>query len=83
MLRPLEWQLADATPRRILLDNTFVYGLRKVLGWTEFCDPGLGDLHPSLVNYDHAARLINKLRFEEYPEGTGLEGTKISSRIWS
>lgn len=79
LLRPLEWRLADATPCHILLDNTFIYGLRKVLNWKDFTDPGLGNLHASLANYDHTARLINKLRYEEYPKGTGLEGEFIRS----
>lgn len=74
LLEPLGWRLADATPCRLLLDNTFIHGLRQVLEWIELRDPGLSDLHPSLVNYDHAARLIDCLRYENYPEGTGIEG---------
>ncbi|KAF8576274.1 hypothetical protein K439DRAFT_1367727 [Ramaria rubella] len=62
LLEDLGWKLADATPRRIILDSAFVNGLRRALGWVELCDPTLGDLHPSLSNTDHAARMINKLR---------------------
>ncbi|KAF8574781.1 hypothetical protein K439DRAFT_1624082 [Ramaria rubella] len=74
LLEALEWKLADATPRRIVLDSAFMTGLRKVLGWVDLCDPTLGDLHPSLSNADHTARIINKLRNIHYPCGTGLEG---------
>lgn len=74
LLLALGWRLADATPRRLLLDHRFVRDLREILDWRDARDPGLGDLHPSLANFDHAARLINKLRYEEYPEGTGLQG---------
>ncbi|GJJ11594.1 hypothetical protein Clacol_005829 [Clathrus columnatus] len=76
LLEPLEWQLADATSHHILLDNMFIYGLRKLLRWSDFHDPGLGNLHPSLVNYDHSQRLINELHNKRYPKGTGLEGAK-------
>lgn len=74
LLTPLDWRLADATPRRILLDHSFMQNLRDILGWKNHQDPGLGDLHPSLANYDHAARLIDNLRDEKYPAGTGLQG---------
>lgn len=77
LLEPLQWRLADATPRRLLLDNTFIYGLRREIGWIDFDDPGLGDLHPSLVNYDHTARLIDNIRYEHYPKGTGIEGRTL------
>ncbi|KAF8582842.1 hypothetical protein K439DRAFT_1350218 [Ramaria rubella] len=74
LLKDLGWKLADATPRRIILDSAFVNGLRRALGWVELCDPTLGDLHPSLSNADHAAQMINKLRDRHYPQGTSLEG---------
>lgn len=77
-LLSLGWRLADATPRRLLLDHGFIDNLRKILHWKEVRDPGLGDLHPSLANSDLAARLINKTRFEKYPEGTGLQGMCFS-----
>ncbi|KAF8590817.1 hypothetical protein K439DRAFT_1657169 [Ramaria rubella] len=74
LLAHLDWKLADASPRRILLDSSFMAGLRRVLGWEGLCDPTLSDLHPSLGNSDHTARLINKLRYQHYPHGTGFEG---------
>jgi hypothetical protein len=74
LLEGLGWRLADATPRRIILDSIFLTGMRQALGWVGICDPTLGDLHPSLSNSDHTARLINTLRQNYYPHGTGLEG---------
>jgi len=74
LLIRLDWSLALATPRRIVLDAAFISGLRSVLGWEEVIDPTLSDLHPSLGNFDHTKRLINVLRSEKYPHGTGFEG---------
>ncbi|KAF8583185.1 hypothetical protein K439DRAFT_1507081, partial [Ramaria rubella] len=74
LLDGLGWKLADATPRRIILDSAFMSGLQKALGWKGQRDPTLSDLHPSLGNADHAARLINNLRETYYPYGTGLKG---------
>jgi len=81
LLDTLGWTLADATPRRIILDRAFMSGLRGVLNWNGIQDPSLSDLHPSLGNSDHAARLINKLRFDRFPDGTGFDG-KSSSGIY-
>jgi hypothetical protein len=74
LLLTLSWKLADATPRRILLDSAFIQALRAQLDWKESRNPTLSDLHPSLGNSDHARRLINSLRFDEFPSGTGFEG---------
>jgi len=52
-------------------------GLRQILGWTDSIDPSLSDLHPSLANLDNAQRLINILRDDRYPEGTGFEGNTV------
>ncbi|KIJ42824.1 hypothetical protein M422DRAFT_253914 [Sphaerobolus stellatus SS14] len=73
LLETLGWRLADATPRRIILDAAFMTGLRNILGWQGVLDPSLSDLHPSLGNFDHTARLINKLRSEHFPHGTGFK----------
>ncbi|KAF8576627.1 hypothetical protein K439DRAFT_1655220 [Ramaria rubella] len=74
LLTHLDWKLADATPCRILLNSSFMAGLRRVLGWVLLRDPVLSDLHPSLGNSDHTAQLINKLWYRRYPHGTGFEG---------
>ncbi|KAF8573740.1 hypothetical protein K439DRAFT_1624842 [Ramaria rubella] len=87
LLEDLAWKLADATPWRIILDSAFVNGLHHALGWVDLCDPTLGDLHPSLSNADHTAQMINKLRDNHYPHGTGLEGKELHSlvafRFWT
>ncbi|KIJ38133.1 hypothetical protein M422DRAFT_259286 [Sphaerobolus stellatus SS14] len=74
LLNTLGWKLADATPRKIILDAAFMTRLRNILGWAGLRDPSLSDLHPSLGNFDHTARLINKLRLEQFPHGTGFQG---------
>ncbi|KIJ37987.1 hypothetical protein M422DRAFT_259373 [Sphaerobolus stellatus SS14] len=75
LLESLGWGLADATPRKILLDAGFMTGLRKVLNWEGSTNPVLSDLHPSLGNLDHCKRLINGLRSKKYPYGTGINAT--------
>ncbi|KIJ27110.1 hypothetical protein M422DRAFT_271724 [Sphaerobolus stellatus SS14] len=74
LLDTLEWRLADTAPRKIILDSAFMIGLRKALNWNGLQDPSLSDLHPSLGNVDHVACLINKLRLDRFPNGTGFEG---------
>ncbi|KAF7969562.1 hypothetical protein HWV62_26919 [Athelia sp. TMB] len=77
LLLELDWKLADATPRRILLDSAFMAGLRRKMEWTGRRDPVLSDLHPSLGNLDHVRRYINALRAEHFPAGTGFEGARL------
>jgi len=76
----MDWRLADATPRRIILDSAFMSGLRRTLGWVDPIDPSLFNLHPSLANLDNAQRLINILRDNHYTEGTGFEGNILQFR---
>lgn len=80
LLLDMDWELADATPRRIVCDSGFMKGLRTALGWTSHRSPDLADLHPSLANLDHVQRLIKNFRYEKYPMGTGFEG-KLSFNI--
>ena len=79
LLCDMGWRLADATPRRLMLDTVFVIGLRNILqvGWESDWTPSLSDLHPSLANFDHLRRLINMVRLEKFPHGTGFEGERI------
>ncbi|KAG1760684.1 hypothetical protein EV702DRAFT_1053394 [Suillus placidus] len=77
LLLDMDWELADATPRRILCDSGFMQGLCTALGWTSDCSPSLADLHPSLANLDHVHRLIYKFRRDKYPMGTGFQGAKL------
>ena len=74
LLASMGWKLADATPRRIMVDSGFIQGLRAYLNWNHIFDPTLSDLHPSFGNSDHTRRYINKLRLEFFPEGTGFKG---------
>ncbi|KAF8974325.1 hypothetical protein BDZ97DRAFT_11979 [Flammula alnicola] len=77
LLKGLDWKLADATPRKVMIDSGFVQGLRQHLGWVKPFDPSLADLHPSLGNMDHARRYINELRLDVFPKGTGFEGAQL------
>ncbi|KAJ7631405.1 hypothetical protein DFH06DRAFT_1439242 [Mycena polygramma] len=77
LLLELDWKLADATPRKLMLDSGFMAGLRRNLGWTKPFDPPLAALHPSFGNLDHVRRYIDELRQVLFPEGTGFEGAEL------
>ncbi|KAJ8457091.1 hypothetical protein ONZ45_g18455 [Pleurotus djamor] len=77
LLLSLDWQLADATPRKIILNSGFMLGLRQCLRWTSPVDPTLADLHPSLGNLDRIRRCISLLQNDFFPMGTGFEGAKL------
>ncbi|KZV93882.1 hypothetical protein EXIGLDRAFT_767640 [Exidia glandulosa HHB12029] len=75
LLLDMRWQLADATPRRIIRDSGFMSNLRGLLDWKDPVeDPVLSDLHPSLGNLDHLAYLIDDVRKPLYPLGTDFQG---------
>jgi len=82
LLISLDWKLADATPRKILIDSGFVRGLRHALGWDKPYDPSLFDLHPSLGNMDHACRYINDLQAQSFSAGTGFEGCNFDLSLF-
>ncbi|KJA22509.1 hypothetical protein HYPSUDRAFT_215715 [Hypholoma sublateritium FD-334 SS-4] len=73
----MDWKLADATPRKIMIDSGFMNGLRDHLKWKLTIEPSLSDLHPSLGNSDHTRRIINELRLKLFPKGTGFEGAQV------
>ncbi|KIJ46778.1 hypothetical protein M422DRAFT_249509 [Sphaerobolus stellatus SS14] len=73
-LKELDWQLADMTPRRIMLNTGFMKTLRQHLKWPHAHDPPLSALHASLQNRDHVARIIMELRKVFYADGIGFEG---------
>ncbi|KAJ7728102.1 hypothetical protein B0H16DRAFT_1331143 [Mycena metata] len=77
LLLELDWKLADATPRKLMLDSAFMAGLRRALAWNKPFDPPLAALHPSLGNLDHVRRYIDELRHVLFPEGTGFEGAEL------
>lgn len=74
LLMGMGWKIAEATPRKIMVDSGFMNGLRAHLAWNHNFDPSLSDLHPSLGNMDHARRIINTIRNMVFPKGTGFEG---------
>ena len=74
LLTKLDYKLADATARRIMLDSGFMNGLRMELGWIHARNPVLADLHPSLANMDRVKRIILEVRKAHFPHGTGFEG---------
>lgn len=74
ILLELGWKLADATPRKILLDSGFMNTLKRVLAWDSSFDPSLADLHPSLGNADHLQRYISVLHLAQFPSGTDFKG---------
>ncbi|KZW03626.1 hypothetical protein EXIGLDRAFT_758968 [Exidia glandulosa HHB12029] len=75
MLRSLDWQMADITPRRLVLNSRFMHHLRTALGWSQYRNPQLSDLHPSLGNFDHTSYLIGLVRNEVFPKGTGFNAS--------
>lgn len=79
LLLNMKWRLADISPGRLLYEESFLGGLRRVLDWERTNDPtgspSLIDLHPSLSNIDAVARIIDEMRKTHFPEGTGWEGT--------
>ncbi|KAJ7815996.1 hypothetical protein B0H13DRAFT_2460922 [Mycena leptocephala] len=58
LLLDLDWKLADATPRKLMIDSGFMGSLRRALGWNKPFDPPLAALHPSLGNLDHVRRIL-------------------------
>ena len=81
LLLNLGWKLADATPRRCLLDSGFMSNLRSQLGWSYNKNPVLPNLHPSLSNADHVKRIILDVRDTHFPAGTGFKGKKTNTYI--
>ena len=72
------WRLADITPRKLVLNDGFINAIRKHLHWpSKEQDPVLSNLHPSPGNLNHVLRLIEKMRKQHFPHGTGLEGMPI------
>ncbi|KAF8994961.1 hypothetical protein BDQ17DRAFT_1430696 [Cyathus striatus] len=63
-----------------MTDSGFMANLHQQAKWTSVFDLPLSALHPSLGNFDHVRRLINNLRKERYPNGTGFTGACEPSR---
>ncbi|KAJ7159144.1 hypothetical protein C8R43DRAFT_882333 [Mycena crocata] len=77
LLLNLDWKLADATPRKLMVDSGFMGALRRNLGWKKPFDPPLSALHPSFGNLDHVRRYIDELQHVLFPSGTGFEGAQL------
>ncbi|KAJ7649214.1 hypothetical protein B0H17DRAFT_1270949 [Mycena rosella] len=77
LLIELEWKLADATPRKLMIDSGFMGSLSRALGWNKPFDPPLAALHPSFGNLDHVRRYIDELRHVLFPSATGFEGAEL------
>ncbi|KAJ7754676.1 hypothetical protein DFH07DRAFT_868560 [Mycena maculata] len=77
LLLDLDWKLADATPRQLMVDSGFMGSLRRTLRWNKPFDPPLSALHPSFGNLDHVRRYIDELRDVLFPSGTGFEGAQL------
>ena len=82
LLHGMDWRLADATPRHIMLDSGFRTGLQNHLGCgSENFD--LSDLHPSLANLDHVRYIVSKVRDQKFPNGTGFKGMILTILFYS
>ncbi|KAJ7825992.1 hypothetical protein B0H14DRAFT_2368572, partial [Mycena olivaceomarginata] len=77
LLLDLDWKLADATPRKLVLDSGFMNSFCCTLGWNKPFNPPLSALHPSLGSLDHVRRYIDELRHDLFPDGTGFEGAQL------
>ncbi|KAJ6478012.1 hypothetical protein DFH09DRAFT_1108430 [Mycena vulgaris] len=81
LLLDLDWKLADATPRKLMIDSGFMSSFRRALGWKKPFDPPLAALHPSLGNLDHHLELPEDEQYVRCAETHTIEDGKHSS--WS
>ncbi|TDL13991.1 hypothetical protein BD410DRAFT_684726, partial [Rickenella mellea] len=72
LLRSLDMDLPDTTPRRFLRHPIINSYLRRVL--PNVPQPMLSDLHISLANRDHLRAYIKQVKLSCFPRGTGWEG---------
>lgn len=73
VLRSLDMDLADLTPRRFLRHPIVKAFLRSLL--PDITQPTLSDLHISFANRSHLKHYIDQIKNELFPKGTGWEGT--------
>ncbi|KAL0955284.1 hypothetical protein HGRIS_004174 [Hohenbuehelia grisea] len=74
LLRSLDQDLPDLTPRRFLRHPTTMAFLANRFPGVQ--SPMLSDIHPSLANRDHLRAYIQHVQGILYPEGTGWEAEK-------
>ncbi|THU76535.1 hypothetical protein K435DRAFT_704653 [Dendrothele bispora CBS 962.96] len=72
LLRKLDVDLADLTPRRFLAHPTVKSYLSDRFPQLKF--PTISDLHISLANRSHLKIYIDQIKKECFPEGTGWKG---------
>ncbi|KIO26910.1 hypothetical protein M407DRAFT_7585 [Tulasnella calospora MUT 4182] len=72
-----DWRLADATPRRLSLNKSFVSRLKAVLQWQSVREPVLSDLHPSLANQQKVNYIIKCTKELQFTAGTDWEGARL------
>ncbi|KAF7303458.1 hypothetical protein MIND_00574600 [Mycena indigotica] len=72
LLRRLDNDIADLTPRRFLRHPATTNFLREIFPHDDA--PSLLDLHPSLGNRDHVSAYISQVQREMFPSGTGWAG---------
>ena len=80
VLRSLDMDLADLTPRRFLRHPIVKAFLRSLL--PDITQPTLSDLHISFANRSHLKHYIDQIKNELFPKGTGWEGTPFLCRYF-
>lgn len=72
LLKSLEHDLPDLTPRRFLRHPAVCAYIHSRL--PDIVNPQLSDLHSSLANRDHLRAYITQAQAQCYPKGTGWAG---------
>lgn len=79
LLRKLDFDLADMTPRRFLRHS--VVRSYLVTRFPLLRNPMLSDLHISLSNRSHLKVYLEKVKRDCFPAGTGWKGMFVSSSV--
>ncbi|KAK0471633.1 hypothetical protein IW261DRAFT_1571923 [Armillaria novae-zelandiae] len=79
LIRSLEHELADMTPRRFCRHPAVINRVKELCPAVE--EPTVAHLHPSLANLDHIASYIHNEVKAALPHGTGWDGVAHMKRI--
>ncbi|KAK0470828.1 hypothetical protein IW261DRAFT_1425665 [Armillaria novae-zelandiae] len=79
LIRSLEHELADMTPRRFCRHPAVINRVKELCPAVE--EPTVVHLHPSLANLDHIASYIHNEVKAALPHGTGWDGVAHMKRI--
>ncbi|KAK0493169.1 hypothetical protein EDD18DRAFT_1078941 [Armillaria luteobubalina] len=79
LIRSLEHELADMTPRRFCRHPAVINWVKELCPAVE--EPTVAHLHPSLANLDHIASYIHTEVKAALPHGTGWDGVAHMKRI--